>query len=80
MCFSIPMQITHVNGLEARCAAKGRERNVSLMLLLDENLQPGDFVVVSGNHATERISAERALDAWALYDEMLAAADGGACG
>lgn len=80
MCFSIPMQLTHVNGLEGRCEAKGRVRQVSLMLLMDEDLKPGDFVVVSGNHATERISAERALDAWALYEQMLSAADGRACG
>jgi hydrogenase expression/formation protein HypC len=70
------MQVTHIDGLEARCEAKGRVCTVNLMLLLGEELQPGDFVVVHTGHATERISPERAHDAWSLYDEMLAAQAG----
>jgi len=33
------------------------------------------MVMVHLGHAIEKISAERARSVWALYDEMLAAAD-----
>jgi hydrogenase expression/formation protein HypC len=74
MCLAIPMQVVEVEDLFARCVAKGVERRVSLMLLHDEAIAPGDFVTVHLGHAMQRISAAQAADAWALYDEMLAGA------
>jgi hydrogenase expression/formation protein HypC len=74
----IPMRIIRIDGLAARCEAKGVERDASLLLLEHEALRVGDYVVVHLGHAIERISAERAAEAWALYDEMLAADTGGA--
>jgi hydrogenase expression/formation protein HypC len=71
MCMGIPMQITGIDGLVARCEAKGVERQASLLMLGDE-VSVGDFVVVHLGHAIERIDAERAAEAWAIYDEMLA--------
>ncbi|MBK5931924.1 hydrogenase assembly protein HypC [Halochromatium salexigens] len=73
MCMGIPMQIREINGFGARCEAKGVERNVSLLMLDLAELAVGDFVVVHLGHAIERISAERAADAWSVYDEILAA-------
>lgn len=70
MCLGIPMQILEINGYVARCEAKGVERTVSLMLLLDEPLQPGDFLVIQRGHATEKITPERAREAWEMYDLM----------
>ncbi len=73
------MQITAINGFLARCEAKGVERDVSLFLLQHEPLAVGDYVVVHLGNAIDRVTAEQAADAWALYDEMLAGgADGGA--
>jgi len=69
----IPMRITAIDGLVARCEAKGAERAVSLLLLADTDLQVGDHVVVHRGHALERITPERAAAAWAVYDAMLAA-------
>lgn len=78
MCLSIPMQVTQVDGLQAHCRARGAERVVSLVLLMDQDIQPGDMVTVHQGCATERIPADVARQAWALYDEMLAKADAGA--
>ncbi|MEA3639597.1 MAG: HypC/HybG/HupF family hydrogenase formation chaperone [Lamprobacter sp.] len=75
MCMGIPMQILEINGFGARCEAKGFEREVSLLMLDPEDLAVGDFVVIHLGHAIEKISAERAADAWSVYDEMLAAED-----
>jgi hydrogenase expression/formation protein HypC len=67
------MRIVEINGFGARCEAKGVEREVSLLMLDPEELAVGDFVVIHLGHAIEKISAERAADAWSVYDEMLAA-------
>ncbi len=71
MCLAIPMQITEINGFNARCAAKGVERDVSLFMLQDESLQLGDFVMVHIGYAIQKILPEEAHTAWELFDEML---------
>ncbi|MBK1702137.1 HypC/HybG/HupF family hydrogenase formation chaperone [Thiococcus pfennigii] len=73
MCLGIPMQIRAIDGLVARCEAKGVVRDLSLLMLEHESLAVGDFVVAHLGHATEKITPERAAEAWALYDEILAA-------
>ncbi|EIC21913.1 HypC/HybG/HupF family hydrogenase formation chaperone [Thiorhodovibrio frisius] len=77
MCLGIPMQIKSINGLMARCEAKGVERDANLLMLMHEDLAVGDHIVVHLGRAIERVTAEDAATAWALYDEMLAAMDGG---
>ena len=76
MCLGIPMQIKAIDGLLARCEAKGIERDVRLLFLQGEDLRVGDFLVVERGNALERISAEHARAAWQVYDEMLALAGG----
>ncbi|WP_058558120.1 HypC/HybG/HupF family hydrogenase formation chaperone [Thiohalocapsa sp. ML1] len=77
MCIGIPMQIIAINGMVARCEAKGAERDATLLLLGPDEVAVGDYVVVHLGHAIERIDAARAAEAWALYDEMLSAGQGG---
>jgi hydrogenase expression/formation protein HypC len=72
MCLGIPMQIREIQGFNARCEAKGVERDVSLFLLHDELPAVGDFVMVHVGYAIQKIAAETARSAWELYDEMLA--------
>ena len=72
MCLAIPMQITHIDGFNARCAAKGVERDVSLFLLQDETLQEGDYVLIHVGYAIQKISEEEAQSTWELLDQMLA--------
>ena len=71
MCLAIPMQVTAVEGFEARCEAKGVERTVSLFMLQSEPVGPGDCVLVHVGYAIKKISAEEARSAWALIDEAL---------
>ena len=73
MCFGIPMQIRTIDGLLARCEAKGVAREANLLMLEHEGLAVGDFVVVHLGYAVDKVSAEEAAAAWELYDEMLAA-------
>ncbi len=67
------MQVMKIDGFNARCEAKGVERDVSLFMLQDENVKPGDFLVVHLSHAIQKISPQDARDAWEIYDQMLAA-------
>ncbi len=72
MCLAIPMQITAVNGLTARCEARGTEREVSLFLLQDELPILGDFVMISMSQAVRKVSPEDARLTWELLDQVLA--------
>ena len=71
MCLAVPMQITQLNGYEARCSARGVERDVSLFLLQDDTLQVGDYVLIHVGYAIQRLSAEQARETWELFDEIL---------
>jgi len=72
MCLGIPMQIKSIEGFNARCEAKGVERDVSLFMMQDEQLAVEDFVVVHVGYAIQKISPQEAQSAWEIYDEMLA--------
>ena len=76
MCLGIPMRVTAVDGYIAHCEAKGVQRDVSLFLLQDESVKPGEFVMVHVGYAIQKISEPEARSAWELYDEILAAGDG----
>lgn len=76
MCLGIPMQIKQIDGFNARCEAKGVERDVSLFMLQHEPLEDGDFVIVHVGYAIQKVTAEEAATAWEVYDEMLAAESG----
>jgi hydrogenase expression/formation protein HypC len=71
MCLAVPMQIRHIDGLQARCEAKGVERDVSLFMLQDESLVVGDFVLVHVGYALQRVTAQEARSTWDLLDEVL---------
>lgn len=71
MCLGIPMQIKSINTYSAICEAKGIEREVNLIMMLEEELSVNDFVVVHAGHAIQKVSEEEAKVAWVLYDQML---------
>ena len=72
MCLAIPMQIKTLDRFCARCEAKGIEREVSLFMLQDEEIDIGDFVMVHVGYAIQKISQQEASSAWELFDLMLA--------
>lgn len=73
MCLGIPMQVLQVDGLVARCHAKGMEREVSLFMLGDHPVIEGDFVMVHAGYAIRKVPAGDARTTWELLDEMFAA-------
>lgn len=71
MCLGIPMQITAINGFNARCNAKGVEREVSLFMLQHEELQAGDYVMVHVGYALQKMTEHEAASTWELLDQIL---------
>ena len=72
MCLGIPMQVREIDGFNARCEAKGVERDVSLFMMQGEDIAIDDFVVVHVGYAIQKITPQDAQTAWELYDQMLA--------
>lgn len=75
MCLAIPMQITRLDSDTARAASRGIERDIDLMLVQDQPLAVGDFVIVHVGYALQRLEPDDALATWRLIDEMEAAGD-----
>lgn len=75
MCIAVPMRIEAINGLTARCSARGAERQVSLDLLHDASVCVGDWLLVHANRALKPVSAEEARATWEIFDLMLEAPD-----
>ena len=65
------MQIVQIEGLLARCQAKGLERDVSLLMLQDNIPQVGEHVLVHLGHAVHALTESQASSTWELLDEML---------
>jgi hydrogenase expression/formation protein HypC len=73
MCLGIPMQIIEIDGYNARCEARGVERDVSLFMLQGEDVEVDDYVVVHVGYAIQKMTPQEAQTTWELYDQMLAA-------
>ncbi|MDH3282887.1 MAG: HypC/HybG/HupF family hydrogenase formation chaperone [Gammaproteobacteria bacterium] len=73
MCLAIPMQIVEVDGFNARCQAKGIERDVSLFMMQDQEVIEGDYVMVHVGYAIQKVTPQQARSTWELLDQVLAA-------
>ncbi|MBS1213836.1 MAG: hypC [Proteobacteria bacterium] len=70
MCLAIPMQVTAIDGFNARCAWRGVEREVSLFLLQDQHVEVGDYVLIHVGYAIQTLSAEQATASLELFDQI----------
>ncbi len=73
MCLAIPMKVKTIDGFQCTCEARGIEREVSLFLLQEESVEPGDHVLVHVGYAIQKVSEIDAANSWQLFDEILAA-------
>ncbi|ALG66965.1 HypC/HybG/HupF family hydrogenase formation chaperone [Beggiatoa leptomitoformis] len=71
MCLGIPMQIMEINGFNARCQAKGIERDVNLFMLQHELPLVGEYVMVHVGYALQTMTEQDAQTTWELLDEIL---------
>jgi hydrogenase expression/formation protein HypC len=68
MCVGIPMQVVSIDGTDAVAEIDGVRRGASLMLL-DQEVQVGDYVIVHAGFAISRLDEEDALETLALLRE-----------
>tara|TARA_R110002167_G_scaffold25986_8_gene89678 strand:+ start:2418 stop:2645 length:228 start_codon:yes stop_codon:yes gene_type:complete len=71
MCLAIPMKVSHIDGFNATCVAKGVSREVSLFLLQGTTVREGDYVMVHVGYALQLITYEDAQVTWALLDQVV---------
>jgi len=64
------MKITSINGFNACCEAKGVERDISLFIMQDEQVEVGDFVMVHVGYAIQKITPQEAHSAWELFEQI----------
>ena len=71
MCVGVPMRIVEINYPMAVAEAKGVRRTVSLMLLPEDEVKVGDYVMVHVGNAIEKIDEKEAEEVWKALDEVL---------
>lgn len=70
MCVAVPMQVVRIEGELALTEVDGVRREASLMLL-DQEVKVGDFVIVHAGFAISRLDEEEARETLALMREAL---------
>jgi hydrogenase expression/formation protein HypC len=71
MCLAIPMRVVKVETFVARCEARGVSREVSLFLLPEGSVAPGDYVLVHVGYAIQTLSQPQAAASWELFDMIV---------
>ena len=75
MCLAIPMRVVKVENFIALCEARGVSREVSLFLLPEGSVAPGDHVLVHVGYAIQALSKPDAAARWDLFDIITAEQD-----
>ncbi|MCA9757893.1 MAG: HypC/HybG/HupF family hydrogenase formation chaperone [Candidatus Eisenbacteria bacterium] len=70
MCLGVPMLVQSIEGFQAHCEAKGIERDVSLFMIQDVDVKPGDYVLVHVGYAIQKLEPEEAAATWQVLDEL----------
>lgn len=76
MCVGVPMRITSIDGTGAVAEIDGVRRAASLMLL-DEEVGVGDFVIVHAGFAISRLDEEDARQTLEMMREVFRPEDMG---
>jgi hydrogenase expression/formation protein HypC len=71
MCVAVPMQVLSIEGDQAITEVDGVKREASLMLL-DQQVQVGDFVVIHAGFAISKLDEQEARETLALMREIFA--------
>ena len=76
MCLAAPSRVIEVRDGTALTECFGQTREVSLLLLEGEDVAVGDCLLIqAGGFAFERVEPQRAQEALALMQELMAYSD-----
>jgi hydrogenase expression/formation protein HypC len=70
MCLAVPMKVISINGEAIVAEVDGVKREGSLMML-NEDVNVGDYVLIHAGFAISRLDEEEALETIALMRECL---------
>lgn len=71
MCLAVPMQIINIEGETMVAEIDGVRREASLMML-NEKVEVGDYVLIHAGFAISRLDEDEALETLDLMRECLA--------
>ena len=74
MCLGVPMQVIRIEGSEAVAEIDGVQRAASLMLL-EEEISVGDYVIVHAGFAISRLDEAEALETLRIMREVFTLED-----
>lgn len=74
MCLGVPGKVIEVNGLLATVDFWGVRKQIRLEVV-DEDVQPGDYILNHVGYAIRRIPSSEIAATLALYEELLQRAD-----
>lgn len=69
MCLGVPMKIISIDGTDAVAEIDGVRRDASLMLL-DEDIAVGDYVIVHAGFAISKLDEAEALETLEIMREI----------
>jgi len=76
VCLAAPSRVIEVRDGTALTECFGQTREVSLLLLEGEDVAVGDYLLIqAGGFAFERVEPQRAQEALALMQELMAYSD-----
>ncbi len=71
MCLAVPVLVTEVAEQVAVCQVQGGQTQVEASLLLvDEEVRPGDYLLLHAGFALRRMEVQEARETLALLQEM----------
>jgi hydrogenase expression/formation protein HypC len=77
MCLSIPSKVVEINEDNTVCKVDtmGVTREASLLMMGEDGVNIGDYVLIHIGFVMEKIDEQAAMDALETYKEILAAMD-----
>ena len=74
MCLGIPMQVKSIDGMEIVAETDGVRREASLMIL-DVEVQVGDYVIVHAGFAISKLDEDEARETIRMMKEVFSEED-----
>ncbi len=71
MCLAVPMMVTGIENDEALVELSGVRRRVSIVLISDQELHSGDYVLVHAGFALEKIDEHDAKERLQFLEEAM---------
>ncbi|HMB30392.1 MAG TPA: HypC/HybG/HupF family hydrogenase formation chaperone [Desulfohalobiaceae bacterium] len=76
MCLAVPAEIVEILDSSARCKVGQGETHVhASLILLDESINEGDFVLIHAGFAIQKLDFEEAQETLRLMREMISMTD-----